>query len=145
MVPVINCKIITLVICVVLFACAGVPLNEYQPRSADEKEIIKVIIKHESTWNEQDISGFMATFHSSAIIADGCNGPLLTKSEFVGRIKQIMAEYPTVKLINPKLNVSGSEAVVKVTSTEFGDEIHLFRIEMLKENYQWLITKETCN
>jgi len=145
MMPVIHCRIIILVICAVLYACTGMPLKQYQPRSADEEEIIKVIIKHESTWNEQDIAGFMATYHSSALIADGCRGPLLSKSELTGRVKQIMQEYPTVKFINPRFNVSGNEAVVKVTSTEFGDEIHFFRIELLNENNQWLITKETCN
>lgn len=143
--PIIHCKKIILVICVFLYACAALPLKEYQPRSADEEEIIKVIIQHESAWNEQDIPGFMATYHSSALIQDGCSGPLISKSELSGKIKQIMEQYPTVKFINPKLDVSGNEAVVKVTSTEFGDEIHFFRIKMLKENYRWLITKETCN
>ncbi|MEJ2728643.1 MAG: hypothetical protein P8185_09045 [Deltaproteobacteria bacterium] len=46
----------------VLYACAGIPLKDYEPRTADEEEIIKVIMAHEKAWNEQDISVFMSTF-----------------------------------------------------------------------------------
>lgn len=140
----IICKPFILAIFITLYACAGTPLKNYQPRSADEEEIIEVIMQHESAWNEHDISGFMATIHNSALIEYSCTGPLISKSESADKLQRMMNEYPTVILINPKLNVSGNEAVVKVTSTELGDEPHLFRLEMLKENDRWLITKETC-
>ena len=141
---IIICKTFILAIFFILNACAGVPLKDYQPGSTDEEEIMKVTMKHEKAWNEQDISGFMATYHNSALIEFGCNGPLVSKIEFADKIEQMMGRYPTVKFINPKLNVSGNEALVKVTSTELGDELHLFRLEMLKENGRWLITNETC-
>ena len=127
-----------------LYACAGVPLKDYQSRTADEEELIEVIMKHERAWNEQDLPGFMATFHDSALIELGCGGPLVPVNESADRIKRMMSEYPRVKLINPRLDVSKDDAVVEVTSTELGDEFHLFRIEMQKENEQWFITKETC-
>lgn len=141
---IIGCKVFMITLFFVLYACAGVPVKDYQPRSADEEEIIKVIMKHESAWNEQDISGFMATYHNSALIEYGCTGPLFSKSKFADIIERMMSEYPTVKLINPRSDISGNKAVVKVTSTELGDESHLFRLEMLKENEQWYISKETC-
>ena len=137
-------KMFILAIFVILYACAGIPLKDYQPGSTDEEEIVEVIMKHESAWNEQDISGFMATYHNSALIEIGCTGPLVSKSESTDILQRMMNEYPTVKLINLNLNVSGNEAVVKVTSTELGDESHIFRLEMLKENEHWFITKETC-
>ncbi|MHC4310656.1 MAG: nuclear transport factor 2 family protein, partial [Planctomycetota bacterium] len=115
---IIHLKTFILAIFFILYSCAGIPLKDYQPRSADEEEIIKVIMKHERAWNEHDTAGFMATYHSSALIENGCTGPLLSKSELANEIKQIMEEYPTVKFINPKLDVSGNEAIVKVTSTE---------------------------
>ena len=40
---------------------------------------------------------------------------------------------------------TNSDAVVKVTSTEMGDENHIFKIEMLKEKDQWYIIQESCN
>lgn len=140
----INCKIAIFAIFFVLYACVGAPLKDYQYKTTDEKEIVEVIMTHERAWNEQDIPVFMSTFHNSALIELGCGGPLVPVSESVDSIKRIMAEYPTVKLINPRLDVSGKNAVVKVTSTELGYEFHLFRLEMLKENDRWLITKETC-
>jgi hypothetical protein len=127
-----------------LHACASIPLKDYQPKSANEEEIIDVIMKHENAWNEKDISGFMATYHNSALIEIGCSGPLVSKSEFYNEIEGIMSDYPTVKFINPKLNVSEKNAVVTVTSTRLGNESHLFRLDMLKENDRWFIAKETC-
>ena len=127
-----------------LYACAGVPLKDYEPRTADEEELIEVVMKLERAWNEQDLSGFMAIFHDSALIELGCGGLLVPAKESADRIKRMMAEYPRVKLINPRLEVSESEALVVVTSTELGDEFHLFKLEMQKENEQWFITKETC-
>ena len=140
-----HCRILCFTIFVVLYACAGIPLNDYYPRSPDEEEIIEVIIKHERAWNEQDILGFMTTYHNSVRIEDGCNGPLVSKNEFSDRIEQLMNEYPTVKFFNPKLNISENSAFVTVTSTRLGNHVHLFRLEMLKENDHWLIVKETCN
>jgi hypothetical protein len=140
----VDIKVFIIAIFFVFYGCAGVPLKNYQHRSTDEEEIINVIMKHERAWNEHDISGFMATYHSSALIEYGCTGPLVSKSESTDQLQRMMNKYPTVKLINPKLDVSENEAVVKVTSTELGDESHLFRLEMLKENEHWFITKETC-
>jgi hypothetical protein len=127
-----------------LYACAGMSLENYQTTSTDEEEIIGVILRHENAWNEQDISGFMATYHNNALIEFGCTGPLVSKFEFADKIEQMMGRYPTVKLTNPELNLSDNNAIVKVTSTGLGDESHFFRLEMLKENEQWFITKETC-
>lgn len=140
----IDIKVVIISIFFVFYGCAGVTLKDYQPRSADEEEIIEVLVKHERAWNEQDISGFMETFHDSALIELGCGGQLAPVNEFADRIKRMMAEYPTVKLVNPRLDISGNEVVVKVKSTELGDESHLFRLEMLRENDRWFIIKETC-
>ena len=133
-----------LTVFIVCYACAGVPLNDYEPQTVDEKELIGVVMKHERAWNEQDLSGFMTTFHDSALIELNCSGPLVPVKKSSDRIKRIMAEFPRVKLINPRLEIAGSEAVVLVKSTELGDEFHFFRLEMQKENGRWFITKETC-
>jgi hypothetical protein len=127
-----------------LYSCAGVPLVNYQPVSADEEEIIEILKRHERSWNKNDLQGFMATFDDSALIQLGCDGPLVPAKKNADSIKRIMAEYPRVKLLNPILDISGDEAVVKVKSIELGDESHIFMLEMLKENDHWLITKETC-
>lgn len=76
--PVIDCRAFILTIIFTLFACAGMPLKDYNPRSTNEEEIIEVITQHEKAWNEQNLSGFMATYHRSALIEDGCNGPLIS-------------------------------------------------------------------
>ena len=138
-------------ICVVSFlnvfmffiGCAT-SLNQYKPGSVHEKAVIQAVMEHERTWNEHDPSGFMATYHDSAKIEYGCEGLLLSKNEFATKISHLMADYPSVKFANPAIDASEKEAVVKVTSTKLGDENHIFRIEMLQENKQWYIIKETC-
>lgn len=130
--------------CIFFSGCfAG--LDRYQPKSAEDESVIKVVMAHERTWNENDASGFLETFHESAKIELGCNGVLLSKNEFATHILQLMSDYPHVKLVNPTVEVSGITAVVKVTSTEMGDENHIFEIAMLKENDQWYIIQELCN
>ena len=119
-------------------------LNQYKPRSVDEEAVIKVVREHERNWNEHDLPGFLATYHNSAKIEYGCEGLLLSKNEFATKISHLMADYPSVRFANPSVDVSEKEAVVKVTSTELGDEYHIFRIKMLQENDQWYIIKETC-
>ena len=143
---IIDFKTFIFAIIFIFYACAAIPLKDYQPRSAGEEEIIKVITDYEKAWNVHDIAGLMTFYHSSAVIEDGCTGRLLTKSELPNQFKRIMEEHPTVKLklINPKLDVSGNEANVKITSTEFEVEPEHFRIEMLKENDNWLVTKQLC-
>ena len=129
---------------ILLIGCfAG--LNQYQPKSVEEEAVIKVVMEHERTWNENDVSGFLATYHENARIEIGCDEQLLSKSEFETRISQLMSDYPSVKLVNPSVDVSQTNAVVKVTSTEMGDENHIFKIEMLKEKDQWYIIQESCN
>ena len=128
----------------IVYGCAGMPLKDFEPGSEDEKEIIEVVMKHESAWNERDISGFMATYHPRALIEIGCSGPLVSKNELLDEIEEILREYPTVKFVNPRLDVSENNAVVTVTSLSLGNQSHIFELEMLKERNRWLITKETC-
>jgi hypothetical protein len=128
----------------VFFTGCAADLNRYEPRSVNEEAVIKVVMEHERTWNEHDPSGFLATYHDSAKIEYGCEGLLLSKNEFATKISHLMADYPSVKFANPAIDASEKEAVVKVISTELGDENHIFRIEMLQENNQWYIIKETC-
>jgi len=131
-------------VCIFFSGCSA-GLNQYQPKSAGEEDVIKVVMEHERTWNEKDVSGFLATYHENARIEIGCGGQLLSKNDFATRISQLMSDYPTVKLVNPSVDVSQTNAVVKVTSTEMGDENHIFKIEMLKEKDQWYIIQESCN
>jgi hypothetical protein len=126
-----------------LTACST-GLNQYKARSVDEEATIKVVIEHERTWNEHDATGFLAAYHEKAKIELGCDGQLLSINEFATHIPQLMSDYPTVKLVNPSVDVSEKNAVVKVTSTKMGDENHIFKIEMLNENDQWYIIQETC-
>ena len=128
----------------IFFIGCAADLHQYKPASANEEAVIKMVMEHERTWNEHDRSGFLATYHDSAKIEYGCEGLLLTKNDFATKIPHLMADYPRVKFVNPAIDVSDKEAVVKVTSTELGDENHIFRIEMLQENDQWYIVKETC-
>lgn len=135
---------ISLVSGFLFFIGCATGLDHYKPRSVKEAAVIQVVMEHERAWNEHDPSGFLATYHNNAKIEYGCDGLLLSKNEFAGKISHLMADYPNVRFANPAVAIADEKAVVKVTSTEIGDENHIFRIEMLRENEQWYITKETC-
>ena len=128
----------------IFVAACATSLDQHKSKSVDEAAVIKVIMEHERTWNDHDASGFLATLHDDAKIELGCKGQLLSKTEFADQLPLLMSDYPTVKLVNPIADVSGKEAVVKVTATRLGDENHIFRLAMLKQNNHWYITRETC-
>ena len=130
-------------VCAIFIGCAA-GLNQYKPKSVEEEAVLKVVMVHETTWNEHNAADFLATYHDKAQIELGCQGQLLPKNEFAAKLPQLMTDYPTVKLVNPTVDVSGKKGVVKVTSTRLGDENHIFRIAMLKENDRWYIIQETC-
>ena len=137
---------LTLILGALIFfnACSN-SLNQYKAASIDEEAVINVVMEHERTWNANDAAGFLATYHEGAKIEIGCNGRLFSKKEFATHVEQLMSNYPSVKLVNPSINVAGENALVKATSTEMGDENHFFEIALLKENDQWYIIQETCN
>lgn len=128
----------------VFFVGCAADLNRFEPKSAEEEAVIKVVMEHERTWNEHDAAGFLATYHDSAKIEYKCKGQLISKNEFATNISQLMTDYPTAKLVNPTVDISGKEAVIEVTTTEMGDKNHNFRIELLNENERWYIIQETC-
>jgi len=132
-----------LVIIISVFGCAA-DLNQYKPKSVEEEAVIKAVMEHERTWNEHNPTRFLAAYHGSAKIEYKCKGQMLSKTEFAAKIPQLMTDYPTVRLVNPTVAVSGKEALIKVTTTEMGDRNHNFRIEMLKENDRWYIIQESC-
>ena len=128
----------------IFFVACATGLDQYKARSLDEEAVINVVMEHERTWNEHDTAGFLATFHNDARIELMCDGPLLSKNEFATHISQLMSDYPSVKLVNPSIDISGEKAEVKVTSTEMGNRNHIFEIAILKQNHQWYIIRETC-
>ncbi len=128
----------------IFFIGCATDLNQYQPKSVEEEAVIKAVMEHERTWNEHNPTRFLATYHGSAKIEYKCKGQMLSKNEFAAKISQLMTDYPTARLVNPTVAVSGKEAVIKGTTTEMGDKNHNFRIEMLKENDRWYIIQESC-
>jgi hypothetical protein len=102
----------------IFFMGCAADLNQYKPKSAEEEAVIKAVMELERTWNEHNPTGFLAAYHGSARIEYKCKGQLLSKNEFAARIAQLMTDYPTVRLVNPTVAVSGKEAVIKVTTTE---------------------------
>ena len=139
-----SISIISILSTFIFFIGCATDLNQYKPKSVEEEAVIKVVMKNERTWNEHNPTRFLAIYHDRAKIEYKCKGQLLSKNEFAANISQLMTDYPTVRLVNPTVAVSGKEAVIKVTTTEMGDKNHNFRIEMLKENDQWYIIKESC-
>ena len=57
-----------------LFNSCDTPLNEYKPKSDDEKQIIALLNTYLDARNKKDLAGIQATFHKDGIYYEGMGG-----------------------------------------------------------------------
>ena len=114
-------------------------LKDYQPQSSDEEAIVSLLKKNEETWNSGDATGWMALWHEDAKIMYGRERSIATKKEYQKIIQQRMDANPSIKFGNPKITISGNEAIVKA-SMLLGSRSSPMTFNLIKQKDQWLFT-----
>jgi hypothetical protein len=133
-----------------LIGCAAqTNLKDYKPKSSDEEAIIKVLITGNEALHDQDLSGYMATFHDNATIRAGTASasgfhpvvPMISKKEFseVYLVSNWVA-FAQIKNLNPEITVSGDKATLTCLDEKHGYYWE-YTYDMVKENDKWYIMK----
>ena len=133
---VLCCVILTLI---VLAGCAA-SLKRYKPKSPDEAAIKELLIKWETSWNNQDVKGVLMLLNEQAEVMYriGKDRKFATKKEYKHMLLERMKVVLNLKLGSPKIKVSGNKADVFV-DIKVGNAKTAFTYHLVKENGSWSI------
>ena len=122
--------------------CAGqAKLADYQPKSTEEKEVLDLIIKADTT---NDLSEHLACYHDNASIKIPERGEYQrtgSKQEYKEALeKGFWNDIDRDTLVGPTIMVMGDKATVKCSNHSEGITFrHTF--DLIKENEKWFIVK----
>lgn len=121
-----------------LFNSCDKPLNEYKPKSDDEKQIIALLNTYLDARNKKDLEGIQATFHKDGIYYKGLGGEIKA-SEIINSDPKWWTSYGELRLYDPEITIVGNEAKISlVTLYGTGGRFHA-AYTLVKENGNWLI------
>jgi len=129
------------------FSADQTNLKDYKPKSPDEEAIVSLLNKWRDTWESGNVQGILNMLHDDAKIMYG-GGPtpkqIATKEEAKTALPGDMAAACCgLKLVTPKIDVSGKEAKVEILFV-LTEGYHMqynwpFTFNLVKENNRWLI------
>lgn len=86
-----------------LFCCCDTPIDRYEPKSEDEKEILSVLIEYQNAKNNFDLDQLLSLMHEKGKFSFQC-GLMVSKSD----LKELLPGYwAEIK--------SGNSAVIPIT------------------------------
>ena len=137
-------RTIFLSVLLLIFGCAQTKVIEYQAKSAEEKEVVDVLVKTEKAIQNRNLGEFMASFHDNATIqlpSDGYERQFVSKRQYEEFLESgWWDEYSAGVLANPKITMSGDKATLICFSP--GDNVLLrHTFNLIKENEKWSIIK----
>jgi Domain of unknown function (DUF4440) len=125
---------------VLLFNSCDTPLNEYKPKSDDEKQIIALLNAYLDARNNGDINRLASMFHEKGEYIAGI-GATFTKKQIAESKPDWWIQFGTLKLLSPEFKINGNEATVNSTA-KFGMALKSPHIcTLIKENGNWCIMK----
>ena len=136
---------ILLSILLLIFGCtAQTNLSDYQPKSAEEKEVLDFMLKWEDNQKERNLTKYMACFHDNATIkynSDSKLKPIISKQQFEDRLKSgHWAEMDTNNMITPTITIVRNRATVRCK--HYAESyIIVHNIDLIKEGEKWSIIK----
>jgi hypothetical protein len=123
-----------------LFNSCGTPLNEYQAKSEDEKQIIVLLNTYLDARNNGDLNRLQSTFRDNGVyISNG--GIKVPKAEIVKTESEWWVMAGRVELLNPEIKINGKDATVLATEKHGTHHKTASLYTLVKENGHWLIMK----
>lgn len=124
----------------VLLNSCDTPLNEYNPKNEDEKQISALLNTYLDARNSGDLVKLQSTFHDDGVYIGGRGGQF-TKTQIAETKPEFWVSDGEVQLLNPEINVNGNEATVMATA-KYGTTFKTANIyTLVKEDKNWLIMK----
>jgi hypothetical protein len=137
--PAIIGKSFRLLLPVLLVACAGVTLEEYEPSSPDESAIKEILLTLQDAWNQQAKEDLLALLDDDFILWQGSEGErkiLLTKARYGFYLRDLWRNIRFIKLGKPTFWFEDTKASVFLAMSIDGRNIRtIFRL--IKKSDRW--------
>lgn len=131
-------------ICILITFCSiyscSTPIEEYQVKNDDEKEIIDLLIKFTEIVNTGNTEQILTLFHENGIYVTGRGNVALSKEKMAERKTEDWLDDGLRSFYDPQITINGNEAKVMVRA-KFGNYKTYKIFTLVKENNEWLIMK----
>ena len=120
-------------------------LYDYQPATAQEKEVFDFFVECDKAIGEQNLDKFLSCYNDGAKIrifkGEGSN-PTVTKSAYRTHLKGgAFKNMESNKLTNPTITVDGEKANIKCQITYQNRWVQKHNFSLIKDNEQWSIIR----
>jgi hypothetical protein len=123
-----------------LFNSCDIPLNDYQPKSEDEKQIIVLLNTYLDARNKGDLNRLQSTFQDNGVYISN-DGIKVPKAEIVKTESEWWVGGGKVELLNPEIEINSKDATVLATEKHGTHYKTAGLYTLVKENGNWLIMK----
>ena len=123
-----------------LFNSCDIPLNDYQPKSEDEKQIIVLLNTYLDARNNGDLNRLQSIFHDNGVFTSDA-GIKVPKAEIVKTESEWWVMAGKVELLNPEIKINGKDATVLATEKHGTHYKTAGLYTLVNENGHWLIMK----
>ena len=121
-----------------LFISCDTPINKYDTKNEDEKQIIALLENYLDARNNGDMNRLQSTFHEDGVYLSN-DGIKVPRSEIAKMDPEWWVQGGKLKLLNPEIKLNGSKAEVLV-KTKHGTHYQVTNYYTLtKVDNQWLI------
>ncbi len=122
-----------------LVACGqNEPLASYEPKSAQEKNLKRVLLAFEDGVKNQDSQKIADLLHKTASVMVGRERQMLDKASYIKILPARLKDNPPVSLGKPKIKIDGAQAEVKIY-VQRGSNNTLVVYDFIREGDTWFI------
>jgi hypothetical protein len=129
-----------IILSIAIIGSCGTPIEEYQAKNNDEKEIIDVLIKFTEVVNLGDTEEVLKLFHEKGEYVTGRGRVSIPRYELAKRKPEDWLDDGLRKFYNPEIDIKGNEAKV-LLQARFGNYKTPKLFTFIKENGRWIIMK----
>ena len=130
--------IILLLLSFFLICSCSIPIEEYQAKNEDEKDIINLLIRYTEIINTGDSEKIIAFFHENGEYVTVPGNVALSREKMTERKPEDWLYDGKRKFYNPEITLNDNEAKVMVHA-KFGKYTTAIIFTLVKENDKWLI------
>ena len=122
------------------FSSCNKPIEEYQVKNEDEKEIIELLTRYTEAINKGDSEQILTIFHENGVYVTGSTKETFSREKIAEWNLERWLTYGQRKIYNPEITINGNEAKV-MAKVIFGNTSYPKLYTLVKENDEWLIMK----
>ena len=123
-----------------LICSCSTPIEEYQAKNDDEKDIIDLLIRYTEAVNTGDSEKIVTLFHENGKYVTGRGDIALSREKMTKWKPEDWLYDGERKFYNPEISLNGNEAEVMV-HVKFEKYTTAIIFTLVKENDKWLIMR----